>query len=139
MAAEDTQKKAGVFAGHSGSVAFVVEALLLLVALIAAMAVFTQLFAASMTTADQAKRTSTAAIVAQSAAEEFSADAASVAAGKTVGAGVAENGAEGFDVTCDVTSQKESAGTMYAAHITVSDSAGVAFELDTTHYVSGVS
>ncbi len=138
MATEEAPKKVGIFAGRSGSIAFVVEALLLLVALIAAMAVFTQLFAGSMTTANQAKRTSNAAIVAQNAAEEFSADAASVAAGKTVGAGVAANGAEGFDVKCDVNSAEQGAGTMYSAHITVSDSAGVAYELDTSHYVSGV-
>ena len=137
MAADETPKK-GLFAGHSNSVAFVVEALLLLVALIAAMAVFTQLFAGSMTTAEQANRTTTAAVVAQNAAEEFSSDAAAVAAGQTVGAGVAKNGSDGFNVKCDVTSQKESTGTMYTAHITVSDSAGTAYELDTTHYVSGV-
>ena len=120
------------------STAFMIEALVLLFVLVASLAVFTTLFAQSATNAHQAKRISEASVVAQNAAEEFSSDAAAVAAGQTVGAGVAKNGSDGFNVKCDVTSQKESTGTMYTAHITVSDSAGTAYELDTTHYVSGV-
>lgn len=119
--------------------AFMVEALVLLAVLVACMAVFTQLFAYALTTAQESERTSSTVIAAQNAAEEFSADPESVYASKPVGEGVAENGADGQYVSCDVTKTAQAAGTMYAAHITVSDNAGVAYELDATRYVSGVN
>lgn len=119
--------------------AFMVEALVLLAVLVACMAVFTQLFAHAITTAQESERTSNAVIAAQNAAEEFSADPESVYAGKPVGEGVAANGTEDEQVVCNVTKTAQAAGTLYAAHITVSDSVGIAYELDVTRYVSGVN
>ena len=136
-----TRGKGGMFRDHANSVAFMVESLVLLAALIATMAVFTQLFAGSMTTTEQTRRTTEAAVIAQNAAEEFSSDAVSVAAGKPVGRGVAQGGTDGsggFSVDCDVSSQPQAAGTIYKAHITVYDAKGTAYELDATRYVSEV-
>ncbi len=118
--------------------AFMVEALVLLAVLVACMAVFTQLFTHALSTANNSERLSNAVTIAQSAAEEFSANPAAVYAGQEVGEGVAANGAGGFDVTCDVSSAQQSAGTMYTAHISVADGDGQIYELDTTRYVSEV-
>lgn len=117
---------------------FVVEALVLLVFLAACMAVFTQLFSGAATLAKSSERLSDAVMVAKDAAEEFSSAPAAVESGQPVGLTVIENGKDGFDVACDVTSDKTDAGTLYRAHITVSDSQGVAYELDATRYVSEV-
>ena len=116
--------------------AFIIEALALLLVLIVSMAVFTQLFARSTAAADQSARICKAVNVAEDVAEEFSADPAAVAAGKTVGAGVAKDGRDGFDVSCDVNQDATGAGTLWKAHIKVSDDEGTAFELDTSRYVS---
>lgn len=118
--------------------AFMVEALVLLAVLVACMAVFTQLFTHALSTANDSERLSNAVTVAQSAAEEFSADPAAVYAGQPVGEGVAANGADGLDVTCDVSRAQQGAGTMYTAHISVADANGPVYELDTTRYVSEV-
>ncbi len=123
--------------GRSG-VSFVVEALVLLVFLAACMAVFTQLFSGSSTLAANSERLSNAIMVAKDAAEEFSSAPQAVASGEPVGLTVIANGKNGFAVTCDVTDDKTEAGTMYHAHITVSDEEGTAYELDASRYVSGV-
>lgn len=146
--------KENLFSGHANSVAFVVESLLLLAALIAAMAVFTQLFAGSLTQANQSKREVNAIMVAQNTAERFCADPLSAGAKQGAdgtGVGVSSDGEtsssttntvtqqdEGFTVMCSVTTDTREAGTMYEAHITVSDESGVAYELDSSHYVSEV-
>ena len=124
--------------GGWSSISFVVEALVLLVFLAASMAIFTQLFAGSSTLASESERLSTAVMVAKDAAEEFESEPAAVASGQPVGLTVIANGKDGFDVACDVTTEAEGAGTMYTAHITVSDSQGTAYELDASRYVSGV-
>lgn len=121
-----------------GGTAFMIEALVLLAALIACMAVLTQLFTHALATSQDGERTAQAIAVAQCAAEEFSADPAAVYAGKPVGEGVAATGRDGFDVACDVERTTQEAGTMYAARITVSDGAGEAYELEAKRYVSGV-
>ncbi len=118
--------------------AFVVETLVLLVVLVASMAVFTQLLSRATSTADQSERLCRAVSVAESAAEEFSADPVAVEAGKSVGAGVATKGRDGFDVTCKVSEDERGSGTLYRAHIVVSDENGTVYELDTSRYVSGV-
>lgn len=118
--------------------AFMVEALVLLAVLVSCMAVFTQLFTHALSTAHNSERLSGAVTVAQSAAEEFSADPVAVSAGQEVGEGVAANGADGFTVTCNVTSERQNAGTVYAAHISVADEDGQVYELDATRYVSEV-
>lgn len=118
--------------------AFVVETLVLLAVLAASMAVFTQMFSRAAENANQSARVCQAVNVAKDAAEEFSCDPAAVAAGEKVGAGVAASGRDGYEVACDVTEESTETGTMYRAHIEVSDSEGVAYKLDTARYVSGV-
>lgn len=118
--------------------AFVVETLTLLVVLVVSMAVFTQMFSRATASADQSTRICHAVNVAEDAAEEFSADPVAVAAGNKVGSGVAKNGRDGFKVACNVSEDATAAGTLYTAHIKVSDRDGKAYELTTTRYVSGV-
>ncbi len=154
----ENAKKQGLFSGHANSAAFVVESLLLLAALIAAMAVFTQLFAGSLTQANESKREVNAIAVAQNTAERFCAHPESAGANDgDAGTGSISYAAEGsgsagtmsmtssvtqdgeeFTVTCDVSTSVREAGIMYQAHITVSDDAGVAYELDSTRYASEV-
>lgn len=121
-----------------GTTAFIVETLALLAVLVISIAVFTQLFSRATTTADQSARVCRAVSVAEDAAEEFSADPVAIAAGKTVGSGVSSQGEDGFEVSCNVTEDKHDAGTLYRAHIEVSDDAGVAYELNSARYVSEV-
>ena len=120
--------------------AFLIEALVLMAVLIASMAVFTH----SAVAAHQAEDLTRATLLAQNAAEEFSSDPAAVAAGKTVGQGVAAgnvsavDGSDGLTVSCDVDSDAQGRGTLYTAHITVSDDSGEVYALDASRYESGV-
>ncbi len=118
--------------------AFVVETLILLVALVSSMGVLTQLFSRSIAASQQSERLCQAVNVAENAAEEFAADPAGVAAGKKVGRGVALKGRGGYKVSCETAQVKRSAGTLWRAHITVSDSQGKVYSLDTSRYVSEV-
>ena len=118
--------------------AFVVETLVLLVVLAASIGIFTQLFSRATAAADQSTRLCQAVNVAEDAAEEFSADPARVAAGEKVGDGVAVKGRHGYKVSCKISQDKRSAGTLWRAHITVSDSQGKLYSLDTSRYVSEV-
>ena len=129
--------------------AFVVESLILLFAIAVSMAVFTSLYAKAGTLATRSEDLTTAIQMAQSAAEEFSNDPASVAAGTSVGLGyaVGEKNTDELAVTCIVDAQAIDAGTLYRAHIAVvdagDDAAGDAeasevFSLDASRYVSGV-
>ena len=117
--------------------AFMIEALVLLFVLVASLAVFTSLFAYAANSSQQAKRISSASVVAQNAAEEFSADPAAVNDGQSLGTGAAQ-GADAFEVSCKVSAQGQGNGTLYSAHITVSDAQGEAYALDTVRYVEGV-
>lgn len=118
--------------------AFVVETLVLLVVLAASIGIFTQLFSRATAAADQSTRLCQAVNVAEDAAEEFSADPARVAAGEKVGDGVAIKGRHGYKVSCKISQAKRSAGTLWRAHITVSDSQGKLYSLNTSRYVSEV-
>lgn len=132
-------------AGFGSSVwtnaAFVVEALVLLVAIVACMAVFTSLFSKSAIASNESTKLSQAVQMAQSAAEEFSSDPVSVKAGKTVGAGVAagaSNSADGLALNVTVSDEGTDAGTYYTAHITVSSAGSEVYSLDACRYVSEV-
>lgn len=132
MAPRPNQRKKATWTGT----AFMIEALVLLFFLIASLAVFTQLFAYSANEAKQAGRLTQATAIAENAAEEFSVNPAAVAQGKPVGQATAQ-GAEGFTVSCDVSTETQAAGTFYTAHISVSDSEGEAYALDAARYVEG--
>lgn len=126
---------------HSGfsKTAFMIEAMVLLVVLIACMAVFVQLFTRSLSTANSSSELTQAIVIAQNAAEEFSADPGAVKDGADVGKGVTANGSDGFNVTCKVTDTATDTGTLYTAHITVSNDDGEIYSLTSTRYVSEVS
>ena len=118
--------------------AFVVETLILLIVLAASIGIFTQLFSRAAAASDQSARLCQAVNVAEDAVEEFSADPAGVAAGNKVGDGVAVKGRNGYKVSCKTTQDKRSARTLWHAHITVSDSQGKVYSLNTSRYVSEV-
>jgi Tfp pilus assembly protein PilV len=128
---------------HSGeatrtNTAFMVESLVLLVVFIAALAIFVSLFSQAISDSDQAKRLSSATYAAQNAAEEFSANPKAVANGETVAGGYATDNGGDFQIDCHVESTATKSGTLYTAHIVVSDKDGEAYSLDTTRYVSEV-
>ncbi|MCI7552671.1 MAG: hypothetical protein MSA23_01955, partial [Collinsella sp.] len=81
--------------------AFVVETLILLVALVSSMGVLTQLFSQSIAASQQSERLCQAVNVAENAAEEFAADPTGGAAGKKVVRGVALTGCDGYKVSCE--------------------------------------
>ena len=125
--------------------AFLIEALMLMAVLIASMAVFTQLFTHSAVAAHQAEELTRATLLAQNAAEEFSSDAAqqlyegiNIGQGAAVGNVSAVDGSDGLTVSCDVDSDAQGRGTLYTAHITVSDDSGEVYALDASRYESGV-
>ncbi len=119
------------------STAFMVEAIVLLFFLIASMAVFTQLFGLATASSTEATRLANASTIAQNAAEEFSADPASVAKGTRVGLGAAAGSSSKFNVTCNVSKKKKGTGILYSAHIVVSDDNGEAYTLDANRFVEG--
>lgn len=132
--------------------AFVIEALVLLAALTASIAVFTSLFSKSIVLSSDATKLTRAVQLAESAADEFSSNPEAVAAGQSVGTGVAagEADAEGLSVSVDVEESPADAGTLYTAHVSVVDTAAAAsdgasaqgsdgtviYALDVTRYVS---
>lgn len=124
--------------GWAGA-AFMVESLVLLAAIVACIAVFASLFAKSAIAGAESTKTTHAVQLAQNAAEEFSSDPASVAAGEAVGQGVAAGSADGRDglsVSCDVKKQDTEAGAYYTARITVTDDAGeTVYAVDAARYV----
>lgn len=119
--------------------AFLVESIVLLFFLVAALAIFTQMFGSSINNSFKASQLSAATEVAQSAAEEFSANPEAVAQGQAIGSGIAANGTDRFKVTCDTKAQNQSSGTLYQATITVSEDDEPVYSLDVSRYVPGGS
>ena len=115
-------------AGTRRGTAFLVEALFVLVLLMASIAVFVRLFSGAQLAGMHANRTSQAVIAATNCAEEFCADPQGVAPKSTQG---------DFVITCDVTPTKRQAGTYYEAHIVVSAEGETIYELVSARYVSG--
>lgn len=116
------------------STAFLVESLVLLFFLIACLAVFTQMFAHSWLASSNASRLSAACVVAQNAAEDFEANPQGVQNGA-----FDVNDADGtsFHVSRTVESEATAAGTMYTAHIAVSDDTGEVYSLEAQRYMEG--
>ena len=90
--------------------AMLVEAMFLLVFLMASLAIAMQLFAASSARAQQGRDLSLAVAEATNAAERFAADP-TTAAGTTT--------ADNLTIDCQVTSEETARGTLYHATITV--------------------
>ena len=108
------------------SLAFIVEALVLLVFLIGSLAVITQVLALSANKATESRHLERAAILASNAAEQFSADPKSVEETVVV---------DGLALTCTVNETALAQGTRYEASIIVFSESGEVYRLNTTRYV----
>lgn len=120
--------------------AFVVEALVLLVFLAFALAVFMQLFGSAHARGVEERQLTQAVLLASNAAEEF---AAAPQAGSTTstfdgsGAEPASTSAEGvYRVTSDVKPERTEGGTLYRADIVVVCDDETVYRLETSRYVS---
>lgn len=113
-----------------GGTAYLVEAMVLLAFLVAALAVCSALFAQSLSTAREQSRLERAVAVATDTAERFSADPSDPE-------GCIPDDTDGLDVACDVTPEQNAAGTLYEATITVSDGGQQVYTLTTARYVEG--
>lgn len=129
---------------HGG--AFIVESLVLLVFLMAALAVAIQLMGVAHQHGTQANRLSSAIVLASNDAEAFAADPASDGAASsfsTVDGELVEvsdaNAAANesiYRVTRQVEARNLGAGTLYEARIAVTCDEQAVYELDTSRYVS---
>lgn len=129
-----TQRKSVAPRTRWSGAAFLVEAMLLLVFVMASLAVFTQMFAASSERANQSGALTDAVAVASTTAEQFSADPTGVAPEATVG---------DMRVLCQVTPESRPGGTMYRAAISVyaanaAPGAQPIYTVSTAKYESGV-
>lgn len=117
--------------------AFLVEALVLLVFLVASLSILVALFVQARTEADEGERLSQAVQLAQNAAEEFAADPAG-SQGLTI-----EDG--GLMATVQVGEEAHESGSLLNATVTVVDEEGGGsiaageeiYRLDTARYVPG--
>lgn len=126
--------------------AFIVEALVLLVFLIASLAVLMQVIGGAHERGEDADRLSNAIILASNDAEAFAADPTSgdteavyaLVDGELVedAGGDASGQADRYEVTRSVQAQAENAGTLYEAHIEVESDGAVVYQVDTARYVS---
>lgn len=113
----------------SSGMAFLVEVLALVLLLAASLAVLVQVFSSSQITARQSVQAERAVSLASQEAEAFAADPTSLPQDQTQ---------EGLTATCQITPKATAAGTLYDAHITVTDEAGnQVYELTSSRYVSG--
>ena len=92
--------------------AFLVEAMLLLLFLMASIAIFTQLFAATAERSNESRNLTDAVAVATSTAERFAANPADAACDET---------RDGLRIICEVSPSKRGGGTIYYATISVYD------------------
>ena len=111
--------------------AFIVEAMLLLVFLIGSVAVFTQLFAASIERSTRSENLAGAVAAAENVAERFAVDPTGTVGTTTVG---------NLTVTCESKGEDMAGGTLYHATITVlsDDSDEPVYTLNTASYESEV-
>lgn len=107
------------------SLAFIVEALILLLFLIGSLAVVVQLFSLSANKATQGKHLEQAVVAAANVAERFSANPKSVEENSTVGS---------LAVKCQVEETKLAHGVKYDATIIVFDENGEVYRLNTSRY-----
>lgn len=112
-----------------GNRAFIVEALVLFVFLVATLAIVSQLFFASASQAQRSLELERAVTIAANAAERFSANPASPDL---------DTGSDGLSVRCAITPQFLTGGTLYKATIIVSNEVEDIYTLDTARYVSEV-
>ena len=125
--------------------AFVVEALVLLVFLAFALAVFMQLFGAAHNRGVEERQLTQAVLLASNAAEEFAAaplagtsSEAFGGDGGTLGSetGTGADAEDAYIVSREVLPERTEGGTLYRANITVSCGGEAVYELETSRYVS---
>lgn len=109
--------------------AFIIESLVMFVFLVATLAIVTQLFIASANKSVQGQDLERSSLLAANVAERFSADPLSNNLNLSQ---------DGLFVTCAVTPQPLSSGTLYKAVITVSDGYDDIYTIETARYVSVV-
>lgn len=122
--------------------AFIVEALVLLVFILASMAVLMQLFSSARATGIEAHDLSQAIVLASNSAEEFAAEPVlgeketffSEEGGKLVATD--DSDTDAFSVVCGVEGEKRESGTIYRARIVVERHGSVLYELSSARYVS---
>lgn len=119
------------FRSSWSSVAFIVEAMVLLVFLVASFAVLTQLFSASLNRSVQSRSLDAATIAATSIAEHFAADPTAVQDSVQLG---------DLNIVTDVVKESHDNGVVYTAHIKVYDTREnkQVYELTTSRYSRGV-
>lgn len=124
--------------------AFIVEALLLLVFLVASLAVIMQVIGGAHERGSEADHLSNAVVLASNDAEKFAAGPAegdlsttfALVDGMLVEAAPGDaEGAERYSVARTVQAHAEQAGTLYEAHIEVSSDGEVVYQVDTARYV----
>jgi len=122
-----TRRRSPVTRPSWSGMAMVVEAMLLLVFLVASLAILTGLFSASVVRSREGRDLACAVSAATNAAERFAADPASVE-------GTWQEGE--LTVTCDVTDEPTAAGTLYHADIQVfpAGEADAIYVLSTARY-----
>lgn len=116
--------------GRRGNRAFIVEALVLFVFLVATLAIVTQLFFASANRAQRSLELERAVTIAANTAERFSANPLSREL---------DGSYDGLEASCRVTPQRMAAGTLYHALVTVRSGDEEVYRLETSRYVSEVS
>ena len=110
------------------STAQMIEAIVMLFVVMCVLAVVAGLLAGAVSEMHAGAQTEDATRAALNAAEAFSADPAAVPATQTAG---------DLTVTCDVTPEAHHDGTLFRAHIAVTDGEGATvYELDTARYVT---
>lgn len=129
MASSEAQITRPTHKRAHGSMAFIVESLILLVFLVSSLAIVSQLLLASADKAVTSLHLENAVTLATNTAERFSADPSSSQLDATQ---------DGLVATCEVTPQATDMGTLYTALITVSDDNGEVYSITTSRYVSGV-
>lgn len=115
---------------HRGNRAFIVEALVLFVFLVATLAIVSQLFFASASQAQKSLELERAVTIAANAAERFSANPASPDL---------DTSQDGLALRCEISPQFMPAGILYEATIIVSNDVEDIYTLETARYVSGVA
>lgn len=113
-----------------GNRAFIIETLVLFVFLIVSFAVIVRLYVGSAIVAQNSLDLERAVASAGNIAERFSADPLATNLDITN---------DKLAVTCEVTPESMTGGTLYRAHITATVDDVEVYTLDTARYVSGVS
>lgn len=110
-------------------IAFIMEALVLLLFIALCLAIFMRLFGDAEVIGEESSRLETAVVLAEDAAESFAADPESIGEGLTLHQ-------KAYVVECSSTSRQGRAGKLYTCDIVVSYKGEELYTLQTSRYVS---